>query len=112
MHCLWIGTALALLLVCGAAGEPQCATDKDCAPAACCHSTMCVSAATAPKCTTGACDGCAPFTLDCGGSCTCNVATKQCEGHLANTHADFFGAKHKKYGYIHTRVRGKPGGHH
>jgi hypothetical protein len=101
----------AALLVTFASCEMQCAKDDDCAPASCCHSTLCVPTSRAPKCQGIACDGCAPFTLDCGGHCGCNAATQQCEGHLANTHGDFFSTKHKKYGYIHTRVRGKPGGH-
>ena len=104
---------LLLALLVAAASADQCEQDADCAPASCCHSTMCVPATTAPKCSaasTSACE-CAPFTLDCGGTCKCNVATKKCEGHLSASHESFFSTKHKRYGYMHVRVKGKPHNH-
>jgi hypothetical protein len=109
------GAALVLMIaiVCVARAADQCTTDTDCAPASCCHSTMCVPTTSAPKCPTpNTCDPCAPFTLDCGGSCKCNTATNKCEGHLAGGHGNFFATKHRRYTYIHVRVRGKPKNKH
>jgi hypothetical protein len=112
MGLLRVVVAAAVLLVGLCSAVDQCTKDADCAPASCCHSTMCVHATSAPKCPTTNCDPCAPFTLDCGGSCKCNTATNKCEGHLAGGHGNFFATKHRKYTYIHVKVKGKPGQKH
>ena len=51
----------------------ECASDKDCVPAQCCHSSICTASANAPACGDIACSlECTPGTLDCGqGRCLC-----------------------------------------
>ena len=53
--------------------RPACATDADCAPAACCHATACTARANAPSCSGLMCtETCEPGTLDCGQArCVC-----------------------------------------
>ena len=108
------------LLAVSVLAKDQCKLDSDCVPATCCHSTICVNKAEGPT-ETCAPEGCAPcqaYTLDCGGTCGCNQATKQCEGTLVsnNDHAaQAIGQQHhnnaakkKKYGYTYIHVRGWP----
>jgi hypothetical protein len=115
---------LALLVASIAAMPQQCTADADCVPATCCHSTICVNKQDRPTdCANKVCSDpvCAPYTLDCGGTCGCNAATKQCEGTLMKNHHEDTTVQHgkaakgdkiRRYGYIHVRVKGPYAGHH
>ncbi|MBI1969668.1 hypothetical protein HYS48_03150 [Candidatus Woesearchaeota archaeon] len=53
--------------------QPECITDRDCFPAACCHADSCLPSTQKPDCSETYCTlECQPGTLDCGqGSCQC-----------------------------------------
>jgi hypothetical protein len=51
--------------------EAECTTDSDCIPAQCCHPTTCIPVEKKGVCNLACTMNCAPGTLDCGGSCTC-----------------------------------------
>jgi hypothetical protein len=99
-----------------AAGS-QCTVDTDCFPANCCHSSICVSKNQKELCDGKTCSTeCIPFTMDCGGKCTCNPQG-YCAAQLNNlTYGGGGGTaaenhKHKRYTYIHVRVKGWPKQH-
>lgn len=52
-----------------------CSSDKDCAPASCCHPDSCVPAVSGPECAGVLCTmDCRPGTMDCGaGRCVCQA---------------------------------------
>jgi hypothetical protein len=78
-----VRTVLALALLGMAAGCPQrsaevstgaavCVKDDDCVRAVCCHANACVPKGQAPSCRGVMCSmTCLPYTIDCGGGCTC-----------------------------------------
>ena len=99
----------------------QCRGDTDCFPATCCHAAICVTKAEMEKCDGKTCSQeCQPFTMDCGGKCVCN-AEHRCAAVLNNKSfapvgggiaGDAGGSHHhKKYTYIHVRVKGYPKHH-
>jgi len=59
----------------------KCTTDSDCVASECCHPTQCVTTDKQPDCAAVSCTAvCAPGTLDCGGSCTCE--NEECIANL------------------------------
>jgi|GEM_PF-6697583 len=63
---------------------PECTTDIDCVKDVCCHAAGCVPKEDAPNCVAMmmCTQNCAPYTLDCGGSCVCQNGV--CTGFRAN----------------------------
>ena len=64
---------LILITACTPQKPPECQTNKDCVPAACCHPSACIPKEKAPNCTGIFCSmECRPHTMDCGaGYCAC-----------------------------------------
>ena len=112
------GILLCCAMLCWATVAFSCSTDSDCHPAACCHSSLCVPTAEAPKCKGIVCTtDCAPFSLDCGGKCVCNEQ-HQCAAVLGGTGIEGMGgagglgpAKNKKYIYKKIKTNGPPRQH-
>jgi hypothetical protein len=75
--------ALLLVLCCdNVSGSAECLHNSDCVPAICCGSTACLPAAQAEDCSKTSCQApCKPFTVDCGGQCTCSPQ-KRCAAVL------------------------------
>lgn len=130
-----IGVSILISFVIGpvpATGDSaDCNADTDCAPAACCHATLCQPVKAAPKCDKRQkCDGgCLAFTTDCGGKCVCNVigkcaasynATLTREALAAEAAAGAGGAAggaaggtgRTRYTYGYRHFRGFPRPHH
>ncbi len=84
----------------------ECLKDADCVPATCCHAGFCVNRKKAPVCKGTMCTTeVVPFTLDGGGSCSCDARSNKCLANYGNaTNGEIHHAKKKKYEYIRAKV--------
>jgi hypothetical protein len=65
-------------------GGAVCVKDDDCVRAVCCHANACVPKARAPSCAGVMCSMiCLPYTIDCGGGCTCSAG--KCAARLSDS---------------------------